>query len=87
MSALETIEVSLPDGTRKTLPAGSSSLDLAQGIGSRLAKAAVAAVVDGVETDLNVALSAGAKVSIITAETDAGRHVLRITRWQNFQRH
>ena len=77
MSALETIEVSLPDGTRKSLPVGSTSLDLAQGIGSRLAKAAVAAVVDGIETDLNVLLSAGAKVSIITAESDAGRHVLR----------
>jgi threonyl-tRNA synthetase len=77
MSALETIEVSLPDGTRKSLPAGSTALDLAQGIGSRLAKAAVAAVVDGVETDLTAALGAGAKVSIITAESDAGRHVLR----------
>jgi len=77
MSAVETFEVSLPDGTLKTLPAGSTSLDLAQGIGSRLAKAAVAAVVDGVETDLTVALAAGAKVSIITAESEAGRHVLR----------
>ena len=77
MSAVETIEVSLPDGTRKSLPVGATSLDLAQGIGSRLAKAAVAAVVDGKETDLTTSLAAGAKVSIITAESDAGRHVLR----------
>ncbi|MEI7883454.1 MAG: threonine--tRNA ligase, partial [Actinomycetota bacterium] len=77
MSAVETFEVSLPDGTKKSLPLGSTALDLAQGIGSRLAKAAVAAVVDGVETDLTVALAAGAKVSIITAESEAGRHVLR----------
>ena len=77
MSAVETIEVSLPDGTLKSLPVGATSLDLAQGIGSRLAKAAVAAVVDGKETDLTTSLAAGAKVSIITAESDAGRHVLR----------
>ena len=77
MSAIETLEVSLPDGTRKSLPLGSTALDLAQGIGSRLAKAAVAAVVDGIEQDLTVALGAGAKVSIITAESEAGRHVLR----------
>jgi hypothetical protein len=63
MSAVKTIEVSLPDGTRKSLPMGATSFDLAQGIGSRLAKAAVAAIVDGKETDLTAALAEGAKLS------------------------
>ncbi len=37
----------------------------------------MAAVVDGNEADLNVALAEGSTVSIITADGDAGRHVLR----------
>jgi threonyl-tRNA synthetase len=59
------------------LPAGSTSADLAASIGSRLAKAALAAVVDGAEADLNLPLVDGATVGIITADSDAGRHVLR----------
>jgi threonyl-tRNA synthetase len=71
------IAVSLPDGSSRTLPAGATALDLASTIGRGLAKAAVAAVVDGRETDLGVALADGARVAIVTAETPEGRHVLR----------
>jgi threonyl-tRNA synthetase len=71
------ITISLPDGSSKQLEAGSTALDLAASIGRGLAKAAVAATVDGTETDLTAALPDGAKVSIITAGTDEGRHVLR----------
>jgi len=71
------ISVLLPDGSSRALPAGSSIADLAASIGSRLAKAAVAGTVDGAEVDLNVPLFDGASVSIITADSDAGRHVLR----------
>ena len=72
-----TLDVTLPDGSIRTLPAGSTALDLAKSIGSRLAKAALAAVVDGNEVDISVPLSNGAQVAIITAESDEGRHVLR----------
>jgi threonyl-tRNA synthetase len=51
--------------------------DLAASIGSRLAKAALTGVVNGAEVDLNVALADGDVVSIVTADSDAGRHVLR----------
>jgi threonyl-tRNA synthetase len=71
------IDVRLPDGSTKQLPTGSSAADLAAAIGSRLAKAAVAAVVNQRETDLDSPLSSGDQVAIITAESDAGRHVLR----------
>ena len=67
----------LPDDSVRELPAGSTGLDLAQSIGKRLAQAAVATVVNGVETDLGVTLADGAQVSIVTADSDAGRHVLR----------
>jgi threonyl-tRNA synthetase len=71
------ITISLPDGSPRVLPTGSTAGDLAASIGRGLAKAAVAAVIDGYESDLNVPLNDGAKVAIITANTDEGRHVLR----------
>ena len=52
-------------------------MDLAKSIGSRLAKAAVAATVNGEERDLGVVLEHGAVVSILTSDSDEGRHVLR----------
>ena len=74
---MSNITVSLPDGSERELAAGSSSLDLAGSIGKRLAKAAVAATVDGAETDLTEPLRDGSTVAIITEDTDEGRHVLR----------
>jgi len=71
------ITVTLPDGSERQLAAGSSTLDLAASIGRRLAAAAVAAVVNGSETDLTVPLADGAAVSIVTSDSEAGRHVLR----------
>ena len=74
---MSTLTVKLPDGSARELASGSTAADLAASIGSRLAKAALAAVVDGSESDLNVPLADGATVAIITADSDAGRHVLR----------
>jgi threonyl-tRNA synthetase len=71
------ITVILPDGSSRSLPARSTGADLAATIGRRLAQAAVAAKVDGTETDLTAPLPDGATVSIITADSDEGRHVLR----------
>ena len=71
------ISIRLPDDSTRELPVGSTGLDLALAIGKRLAQAAVATTIDGVETDLGVALRDGVKVSIITADSDPGRHVLR----------
>jgi len=71
------ISITLPDGSSSTLPQGSTALDLAASIGPRLAKAAVAATVEGQLTDLTRALPDGAAVAIVTADTDEGRHVLR----------
>ncbi len=71
------VTISLPDGSEKVLPAGSTTADLAASIGSRLAKAALSAKVNGEDWDLNRPLPDGASVAIITAETEDGRHVLR----------
>ena len=71
------IEVQLPDGSTRVLPAGSSSYDLARSIGSRLAKDALCAEVNGQLTDLVAPLGNGATVSIVTPASDVGREVLR----------
>jgi threonyl-tRNA synthetase len=71
------ITISLPDGSQRSYDEGATTADVASSIGSRLAKAAVAAVVDGEEWDLGRALPDGATVAIVTADSDEGRHVLR----------
>jgi threonyl-tRNA synthetase len=71
------ITVRLPDGSSKELDGDVSAGALAQSIGSGLARAAVAAVVDGAEVDLSAELADGAEVSIVTAATPAGRGVIR----------
>lgn len=71
------ISVLLPDGSARSLPIGATVADLAASIGSRLAKAAVAGTINGAEVDLSTSISDGETVSIITQDTDAGRHVLR----------
>jgi threonyl-tRNA synthetase len=71
------VAVKLPDGSERTLPSGASALDLAKAIGSRLAKDALAAQVNGVLTDLTAPLPAGATVAIVTPASEEGRDVLR----------
>jgi threonyl-tRNA synthetase len=71
------IAVTLPDGTTKTLPVGTTALDLASSIGRRLAKDAVAARVDGALADLTAPLPDHGSVEIVTSGSDDGRHVLR----------
>ncbi len=71
------ITITLPDGSPRSLPQGATATTVAESIGSRLAKAAVAAVVNGEEWDLGRELPDGAALAIITADSDEGRHVLR----------
>ena len=71
------ITVTLPDGSDRSLPAGSTSTDLAASIGSRLAKAAVIATVDGIERDLSYPLPHGAAVGIVTADNERGLYTIR----------
>lgn len=71
------LKVRLPDDSERVVAEGSTILDLAAVISRNLARAAVAAVIDGVETDLTTAITDGARVRIVTADSDEGRHVLR----------
>ncbi|HEX2064168.1 MAG TPA: threonine--tRNA ligase, partial [Acidimicrobiales bacterium] len=71
------VTVTLPDGSTKALPAGSTAADLARAVGRSLAKAAVAAEVDGRQVDLSTPLEDGATVAVIPATTEEGRQILR----------
>jgi threonyl-tRNA synthetase len=71
------VTVRLPDGSTREFDEGTTAFQFAESIGPRLAKAAVAATFDGREVDLDTPLVDGAQVSIVTANSDAGRAVLR----------
>jgi threonyl-tRNA synthetase len=71
------ISVRLPDGSNRELAEGTTAAEFAQSIGPRLAKAAIVATVDGHEVDLSSTLVDGSEVAIVTADSDAGREVLR----------
>lgn len=71
------ITVSLPDGSARTLPSGSTAADLSRAIGERLAKDAVHAEVNGRQVDLAHSLSDSDEVRIFTKQTDEGLHTIR----------
>jgi threonyl-tRNA synthetase len=77
MSASGNVTITLPDGSTKDLPSGSTAGDVAASIGKGLAKAAVAATVDGTEVDLGRPIDHDATVAIITKASDEGREILR----------
>jgi threonyl-tRNA synthetase len=62
------VTVTLPDGSTRSVAAGTPVRDVAAGISPRLAKAAVAAVVDGRLVDLTHPLAADASVRIVTPD-------------------
>jgi threonyl-tRNA synthetase len=71
------ISVTLPDGSVRQLSAGSTPADVAAAISPRLAKAAIAAIVDGRHVDLNVPLTRDARVEILTDRGADALHVYR----------
>jgi len=71
------IRVTLPDGSDKRLPQGSTGADLAQAIGPGLAKAALAVRVNGNVWDLTRPLPDGASVVILTDKDPQALDVLR----------
>ncbi len=70
MEALaQTVTITLPDGSTKTVPAGTTLRDIAAGIGPRLAKDALAGKLDGRLVDLATPVRSDAKVEIVTPKS------------------
>src|SRR5512138_2107198 len=74
---MSSIAITLPDGSRQTVPAGSSPLDIARSISPRLADAAVAAKVNGESWDLARPLEQDAAVQILTPKDPESLEIYR----------
>jgi len=67
MEALaQTVTITLPDGSKRKVPKGTSLREIAEGIGPRLAKDALAAKIDGRIVDLSAPVTSDASVEIVT---------------------
>ena len=71
------ISVTLPDGSSRRLPAGSTPGEVAAQISPRLAKAAVAAIVDGKLVDLTFPLQKDSAVRIVTPDSPEALRLYR----------
>lgn len=71
------ITVSLPDGTQKQFPDPITVADLAMDIGPGLAKAALAAEINGQLVDTSHSIASDADIRIITAKDVEGLEVIR----------
>ncbi len=71
------IRVRLPDGKTLAVPAGSTVLSVAEGIGKGLARAALAGRIDGRLVDLRAPLLGDVSLEIVTARDPQGAEVIR----------
>ncbi|HWB55296.1 MAG TPA: threonine--tRNA ligase [Tepidisphaeraceae bacterium] len=69
--------IKLPDGSVKELPDGTTIQQIAESIGKGLAKAAVAAKVDGKVVDLSTQVSGSHELAILTDRDPEALYVLR----------
>lgn len=67
----EMLKISLPDGSVREMPQGSSPADVALAIGPGLAKAALAARVNGELRDLTRPFDGDAELALVTARNEA----------------
>jgi threonyl-tRNA synthetase len=72
-----TVQVTLPDGSQREAAAGTTPRQIAEGIGPGLARAAVAARVNGQVWDLDRPLDTDATVAILTERDPEALEVLR----------
>lgn len=76
-SPSESLAITLPDGSVRQLPPGSTARDLAANISKSLAKAAIAARVNGAVVDLSAGLPQNAQVAILTRDAPEALEIIR----------
>jgi len=74
---MDVIQVELPDGSVKEVPAGSTPLEVARTIGERLAREAVAARLDGQMVDLTRPIEKSSRLELISLASPEGLDVYR----------
>src|SRR3989454_2868383 len=73
----QAVNVTLPDGSNRSVPAGTPVRDIAEGISPNLARAALAALVDGKLVDLAYPLQKDSAVRIVTDKSPEALALLR----------
>lgn len=73
------ITLTLPDNSTRDYEAGATGFDVANSIGSGLAKAAVAVTIDGKQQDLSEPIQRDAAIAILTAKDEQGLEIMRHT--------
>jgi threonyl-tRNA synthetase len=76
-NAHEVITIRLPDGSSKSFPGPVTAAEIAASIGAGLARAALAAKVDGRLVDTSYRVDSDAAVSIVTERDPEGLEILR----------
>ncbi|MEP7226502.1 MAG: threonine--tRNA ligase [Gemmatimonadales bacterium] len=74
---MTTVRVTLPDGSQREAPAGTTARQVAEGIGPGLARAALAARVNGEIRDLDRPLDSDASLAILTERDPEALELLR----------
>jgi threonyl-tRNA synthetase len=67
----QTCTITLPDGSSREMPVGSTPTDVALAIGPGLAKAALAARIDGELCDLTRPFTKDASLALVTSRDEA----------------
>ncbi len=73
------IRIELPDGSVRELASGSTPYDVALSIGEGLAKASIAAKIDGELVDVKTPLAQNAKLELVTMKSEEGIDIYRHT--------
>ena len=76
---MEPITVTLPDGSRKEVPAGTTPLEVAESIGPGLAQAALVAETNGQLVDLKHPLNESTNLRLLTSRDEEALEVYRHT--------
>lgn len=71
------INITFPDGNKKSYAKGITGLEIASGISKSLEKKAVAIKLNGKQYDLTHQIDSDAEFQIITAESEEGLHIIR----------
>jgi threonyl-tRNA synthetase len=74
---MDNIQVTLPDGSVKSVPMGTAPLDIARSLGQRMADDAIVARVDGNLWDLNRPFEGNARLQILTTKNPESLEVYR----------
>ena len=74
---MTTVRVTLPDGSQREAPAGTTPRQIAEGIGPGLARAALAARVNNEIRDLDRPIESDASVAILTEKDPEALQLLR----------